>query len=285
MTEPTPTPSWAADVISSLRYPLEAQSLQAGHLYVLPRPDGVVERIDLTCNVDRFYAGLEPIAKQGEASFFDAYGFIDYVNIHGKKHATEIFADLDSLTVKAVLNGHDRIADLPGYGNHRASLSLKETDEWQAWKKADHQWMTQENFAHFLDENKQDVFEPASADLLEAVQNLTVHTSAVFQSKVKVSQGFATFNYTEEQGPAQNMTIPETLRLLIKPFHGAETQTIEASIRWKFQNDKDKKALHFRILLNRPANVAREQFERVCNEIQNETGLPVYFGTAPAPLA
>jgi len=66
VTESTPTPSWAADVISSLRYPLEAKPLAAGHLYVLPRPDGVVERIDLTNHIDRFYAGLEPIANQGE---------------------------------------------------------------------------------------------------------------------------------------------------------------------------------------------------------------------------
>jgi uncharacterized protein YfdQ (DUF2303 family) len=285
MTEPTPTPSWAADIISSLRYPLEAQPLQAGNVYILPRPDGEHELIDRTTSIDRFSAGLEPIAKEGQASFCDAPGFIDYVNTHGRKHATEIYADLDTLTVKAVLNGHDRVTDLPGYGNHRACLCLKETVEWWMWKKADRSWMTQENFAHFLDENRQDVSMPFSADLLEAVQNLTVHTSAVFQSKVKVSQGFATFNYTEEQGPAQSMAIPETLSLLIKPFHGAETQIIDASIRWKFQNDKDKKALYFRVLLNRPANIAREQFEKVCNLVEQETNLPVYFGTAPEPLA
>lgn len=284
MTEPN-TPTWAADIISSLRYPLEAQLVQAGNVYIIPSPNGEVEQIDLAGNIYRYEAGLPPVAKQGKASFCDAGGFTNYVSTHGKQHATEIYADLDNLTVTAVLNGHDRIADLPGYGNHRAFLSLKETEEWQTWRKVDRQWMGQESFAHFLDENKQDVFQPASADLLEAVQNLTVHTSAVFQSKVKVSQGFATFNYTEEQGPAQNMTIPETLRLMIKPFYGAEIQTIEASIRWKFQNDKDKKALYFRILLNRPANVAREQFEKVCSEIQNETGLPVYYGTAPQSLA
>jgi uncharacterized protein YfdQ (DUF2303 family) len=285
MTETTPTTSWAADIISSLRYPLEVQSLRAGQNYILPRPDGEYDRIDLTNTTARFYGGLEPIAKQGEASFCDAPGFIDYVNTHGKKHATEIYADLDTLNVRAVLNGHDRVADLPGYGNHRASLCLKETDEWRTWKKADRSWMTQEDFAHFLDENRQDVSMPLSADLLEAVQNLTVHTSAVFQSKVKVSQGFATFNYSEEQGPAQSMAIPEALSLSIKPFHGAETRVIDASIRWKFQNDKDKKALYFRVLLNRPANIAREQFEKVCNLVQQETNLPVYFGTAPQPLA
>jgi len=285
MTEPTPTPSWAADVISSLRYPLEAKPLQAGHAYILPRPDGEVEIIDRTTSIDRFYGCLEPIAKEGQASFCQAPGFIDYVNTHGRKDATEIYADLDTLTVKAVLNGHNRIKDLPGYGNHRACLSLKETDEWKTWKRADRSWTTQENFAHFLDENRQDVSMPPSADLLEAVQNLTIHASALFQSRVKVSQGFATFNYTEEQGPAQSMAIPETLSLLIKPFHGAELQIIDASIRWKFQNDKDKKALYFRVLLNRPANIAREQFGNVCSLVHQKTNLPVYFGTAPQPLA
>jgi uncharacterized protein YfdQ (DUF2303 family) len=285
VTEPNPTPTWAADIISSLRYPLEVQSLQAGQNYILPRPNGEYDRIDLTNTTARFNGGLEPIAKQGQASFCDAPGFIDYVNTHGKEKATEIYADLDTLNVIAVLNGHDRVADLPGFGNHRARLSLKETDEWKAWKEADRSWMTQEHFAHFLDGNRQDVSMPLSADLLEAVQNLTVHTSAVFQSKVKISQGFATFNYTEEQGPAQSMAIPEALSISIKPFYGAETQIIDASIRWKFQNDKDKKALYFRVLLNRPANIAREQFEKVCNLVQQETNLPVYFGTAPQPLA
>jgi uncharacterized protein YfdQ (DUF2303 family) len=89
----------------------------------------------------------------------DSDSFIGYVNKHGMRTASTIYADIDSeesrLKLTAVLNDHTSTeAD---WRDHTCALTPKQSVEWRRWLGKNKQAMNQIEFATWLEDNLSDV--------------------------------------------------------------------------------------------------------------------------------
>lgn len=186
---------------------------------------------------------------------------VRYVKRHDVAENTTIWLDAKSHAVVAVLNDHGK--DAPQWGDHRVSLTLEKTPEWQHWLKYDGQLLSQVDFATHIEEGLNEVVEPDGATLLEIAQSMIGSVDAQFRSAHRLRDGSLKFAYIEEvqagAGQDGELEIPKTFTLSISPFVGEEPAPITARFRYRITDQKLKLAYN----LERPWQVEREAVDRV----------------------
>jgi uncharacterized protein YfdQ (DUF2303 family) len=150
--------------------------------------------------------------------FNDVRGFVEYCRDF-KKEKTVIFADSEKAT--AHFNYHT--ADSPSWDEHTATIALVKGTGWKLWNGANNQWMSQADFADFLDRGVTEVVSPSQGDLLELVRRFQI--TSKMQVDSDISAGGSTFNFREDiKGRASKETIdmPEKIVVRLMPYTGAE---------------------------------------------------------------
>lgn len=272
-------PTWAHALVEAIQLPKEVQPLKIGEQYAAIVPNGAtVETLQLGDSYDRERAGLAPVRPSGNPFFDDTDSFVRYILKHGND-ASEIYADTQRQTIVAVLDWHN---EEPGWGVHRATLKFRPDPDWQAWGKIDRRPMSQQEFAEFLEDQREDIVSPSAASVMEACTNLQVTTSAAFSSRINLSDGTTAFSYAEDQRTGQ-VKIPQVIKLKLCPFFGSEPFEVEARIRTLIKDQK----LTFKVLIDRPHKVIDAAMETEINKISEAVlllGVSVFNGLAPSPL-
>ncbi|WP_327592496.1 DUF2303 family protein [Streptomyces chartreusis] len=251
---------------------LAPKQVGPGGIYLVARADGSVETVDLT--------GPEHTGKlarkRGTATVRDSASFLTYYAKHHDDN-TEVYSDVEALTVTAVLDAHT--GDTARFGDHRLVLSLRRTKAWQDWLHLDGHLVSQDQFANFLEDQLPYLETPDSATMLEIAQSIKAHTKSEFQSSSRLQNGERKFSFVEDvkasAGTKGDIAIPETFVIALPPFEGADAYRMTA--RFKYRIDRGQLTLGFK--LEQPEERAKAAFADVLAAIAEGVGTPILNGS------
>lgn len=238
-----------------------------------------------------------PRRKRATVDLYETKSFIEYVNRHKVANRTHIFGKATELggSFTAVLDYHDEERSAPGegaeatkplanFGQHTCELTLQTTPEWRRWVQSNAKLISQEQFAEFIEDNMNDIVEPAAADILEMAQLLQGKKTVTFRGGRNLRTGAIALEFVENievQGTTNRqdgqMQLPDRFKLGLVPFIGADGVEIEARLRFRIGSDGK---LSFAYVLNRPYKLIEEAFGVAMANIEQGIGLPVMLGSA-----
>lgn len=183
--------------------------------------------------------------------------------------------------VNAVLDGHDDTD--PGWCDHRAVFTPEETPEWKAWKAGNGRWISQLEFATFIEERAEDIVEPSAAEMLEVARNLSAKRNVEFQSKVDLTNGDVQFKYETTTGANREtgqIMVPETFTIGVRPFYGFEGYQVTLRLMYRIDNAK----LTFTYKILQLETVREKAVAEVFEAIEaGRPGARLYWGEVPEP--
>jgi uncharacterized protein YfdQ (DUF2303 family) len=251
---------------------LAPKDVEPGRIYLVATANGAVQTVDLT---GPEYTG-HVARKTGRTTVRDAASFLTYYAKH-KDDATEVYSDVEQLSVTAVLNAHS--AEDADFGDHRLILGLRRTKAWTEWLDLDGHLVDQDKFANFLEDHLVHLVEPDAATMLEIAQSIKATTKAEFQSSSRLQSGERKFSYVEDTkasaGAKGDLTIPETFKIAVPPFEGADAYSMTA--RFKYRTDRGQLALGFK--LEQPEERAKAAFADVLKAIGEGVDTPILNGS------
>lgn len=238
-----------------------SETLEPGKVYLVPDAEGGVLRID----TDDY--APHPRRKEGSLTVADFASFQQYLDKHGLQSETEIIASLTQGTFEAVINAGDETH--AGWADHRVTLKLQRSPEWQRWAGKSGQLMRQEDFAEFIEDNAASILEPSSAEVLEIAQSLQVKHGVEFESGTRLADGNVQFGYRENTtataGTVGQLTIPEKITLALRPFKGNDPYKVTALFRYRLQGNQ----LTLGFKLHEPDKVLEDAFKAVADEVSD----------------
>lgn len=242
----------------------------AVQVFLLGR-DHTLEQIDLE------QYGATPRRKSGAVTFADVRSFVGYVDAHNEEDATTLYRLRDQAKVLAVLNGPGRGTPRAGWSDHRAWLELEPSVEWKAWSGISGKFMSQLEFASFLEDHARDVRQPDAATLIELARTIEGAQQAEFGSSIRLDNGARAFTYREtiaaKAGQDGRLEIPGSLELALRPF-AASPQPFVVQARFKYRLQQGNLLLG--VELDRPDLVLETVLAELDGQIGDETGFPVW---------
>lgn len=262
-----------ADAVAAIaQEAVEPHALDPQVIYGVTTPAGADHEV-----IDLEHFLPSPRRKNGSITLNDSESFARYVNKHLDDAATELYADVTKQTIVALLNDHSQ--DDAGWADHRATLYLRRTPQWEIWTRNDGTLLEQVAFAELVEDNLPDIVEPDGATLLEMAQSFQAHTKVQFESARHLQGGERQLIYTEETtasaGTKGDITIPPTFVLGIAPFEVGELYKVTARLRYRITDGRLR--LGFR--LDRPEDILRSAFSDVVKDVQTRTTIDVLYGT------
>lgn len=243
-------------------------------LYSLVVPEGaMVEYIDFESHLP------EPRRKRGSVALHDSASFIKLVKEH-EWAPTHVYSDWRSARMVAVLN--DAGGEFgAGWGDHRFTLTLRHTPEWEYWMKHHGKMLSQTDFAEHIEDGLLEIIEPVAAEMLELAQTFHAHSTAAFKSSTILSSGQRQLVYEETTtaaaGHLANITVPSEFTLGIAPYEGLPAYRIKA--RFRHRTAGGQLALGY--ILDRPQDVLKLAFADVTEDVGREIDSPILNGTPP----
>lgn len=214
-----------------------------------------------------------PVRPRGDFKPLTVEGLIAYCKEHDAG-ATEVWITPERIT--AVLNAKDEETGF-GWGDHRATLTLQHSPEWQHWARFDGTMLDQAAFAEHVEEGMADIVKPDSAEMLEVAQHIHVARSAAFRSSQHLHSGRVAFVYDETDvaaaGAGKTFEIPEEFELGIPVFVGEDAYKVKARFRYRLKEG----ALTLGYKLDRPDLVKLDAAGRIAQRLRglDEDGKPV----------
>lgn len=209
----------------------EPTRLEDGQIYSIPDGDGGVMLLRTPKFAEREKEAPTRIARS--VTVRDADSLIDYITRYTADDVDylEVWADLESRKVTAVLNGID------GWGDHRATLDVRLSPEWKQWREIDGKLLDQVTFAQFIEDHLGTIASPDGAELLEICQTLEAHVGVDFKMQNILANGQRQFRWEEQidgkAGAKGDLKIPAELALVLRPFVGCEPIGIVAKFRYR----------------------------------------------------
>lgn len=233
---------------------------EARRLYSVTVPDGYHRE---TIDLERY--GLAPARSTGTVRLQTVDDFAGYVRRHDDQAGTTVWADIDTGRLVAVIDDHTQ--EGAGWGEHRAELVLKPTEEWRHWEAMNGKLMDQEAFAEHVEDGMGEIVEPSAADLLDIVTTMQGHTNAEWKQAIRLQDGSVQFVYNEEAtataGGRGELEIPQAFTLGIAPFLGEEAYKLTARLRYRVSSGN----LKIGYKLYRPGSVRRDAIELIAERL------------------
>lgn len=251
--------------------------LEPGTIHAVAVPQGGrVEVIDLDKDEYRDH----PRRKTGRYTVRTAESLLEYLHKHALEH-TELWSDVDSASITAVIDAHQGAGEPAGWEDHRATLQLLHSDEWKLWTGIDGKLLPQIEFAEFIEQRTVDFVAPDGATILELAQSFQATRGGRFESSQRLTSGETTLVYKDDvsatAGKSGQIAIPDVVDLALRPFHGHEAFKVRARFRYRL----DGGALRLGFALERPRDVVQAAFDSVVDVVAKSTAAPIFTGTAP----
>jgi len=245
------------------------------------------DKLQLT-NLEGFLKN--PVSIKEERSFDDLRGFIDYVNDF-KNENTAIFAS--KTCIEAIFDYHKK--DSPKWGKHRAKYAIRASQRWAIWLRQHNVWVSQKEFAEFLDTGLNEIVSPDQAEILSLVKNFRATVNQEVESSE--SSGGTSFNYRRvtKGGNSVNETvsIPDFLVVRLQPFDNLEVinsriedekkkipaYEFKAKINWRLEGDpSDARAIEFKIQILNVEHAVDKTLEIIRGAVSHLTDAKTYIG-------
>lgn len=232
-----------------------------------------------------------PRHKAASHVVLDTESLATYLSKHGDAERTELWADEESSRVVAIVDGHQGDGNEPGWEKHRVTLQLTPTPSWLQWCAIDGKFLSQQEFAEFIELRAPDVEHPSSAELITLARHIEATKSVDFKSGERDSDGQVTLRYEEtikaKAGQKGELSIPERITLGLRPYRGGPGYRVFARFRYRIQGDN----LLLGVVLDRKEQILEQAFEDVVGELKNgriegtvagdpfpPVGFPIHFG-------
>lgn len=189
---------------------------------------------------------------------------------------TSLFADIDENRIVGLLDYHS--SDKAARVEHRATLDLPFSVEWNTWTAIDGKLVDQLTFARFLEENAADIEAPSGAELLEACRDLQAHRKVNFTKAVRTASDNENFEYedtTTATTKKGGVELPTKFLLRIPVYFGGQTYSIAAFLRWRLVEGE---GLKLGIQLHNREHVRQAVFKELVLDAASRTERPAYFG-------
>lgn len=256
------------------------------NLVVLPREGGQweVETIDL-----EQYAA-HPRRQKGAIKVRDVASFVAYIQRHNDI-GTIAFAGTDGI-ITAVLNHHEPV-DLAegdaGWRDHTVTLERELHTAFKAWTQRNNAWLSQEQFAEFLETRMGEIITPAGAELFEIAEFFQANTSIGFSSSKLLSNGRVQLHYTEDiaatGGKEGDKQVPTEFTIQLRPYRDSkppeagqpdhEQFIVKAKLRYRLQQGK----VSFMFILGEELESFMDALhDDVIREVAEATGITVLRG-------
>jgi uncharacterized protein YfdQ (DUF2303 family) len=201
-----------------------------------------------------------PERVKANVSVLDPESFIEYYALFNDPNS-RVFADETSLKVLSVLDYHAAgEGNAPRWGQHRVTLNLRQSPEWQTWTRHNNSTMTQQQFAEFLEQNAVDIIQPNPAGIREIAEDLEATVEVDFASVQRQAGGKINLRYTETTkttvSGGKAVTVPDQFVIAIPAFVGGERVSMQVLLRYRVKEQK----LTFFYTLIRPEEVIRTAF-------------------------
>ena len=246
--------------------------------------------------IDLYYDIAErqprPTRKTGVYCFTDVDSLIGYLAKHSRAE-TEIYADVDSSSITAVINAHEGIdasekdeptdspsyAGLAGWGDHRAILTVPLTEDWKAWIAGDGKLYGQTLFAEFVEQHLPNFVTPDGATMLELAQSFRAASKVSFEQSRRLKSGETKLEFREDveakAGARGSIDIPDELSIALRVFERGEVYRVSARLRYRIQDG----ALLLGYVLIRPRDVLLDAFGGVVSRVAVGAARDVWHGT------
>ena len=176
---------------------------------------------------------------RANVNVLDVQSFAEYYRAYADA-ASRVFAFEPEAKVVAILDYHED-GKSPRWSQHRLTLNLRKSDEWNVWVARNNKQFTQMEFAEFLEQNGMDIVDPSPASMVEVARDLEAKSEVEFGGGARTSNGQIRFKYSETiKGSMANgaMEVPEQFRIGIPVFLGGEIVQLAALLRYRVQNGK-----------------------------------------------
>lgn len=242
---------------------------------------GVGDTASEVQEIDTVHGNPTPARKRGRVIVFDAASFNIILADNATAGDIAIYLDRnpDKPSVVAVLNGNG--ATGPGWGDFRAEIQFRPTPQWVKWKGIDGKLLPQATFAEFIEDNLEDIAEPAGATMLEIATYLETTRTTNFKSGLRLSSGLVQFQNVESDDTkvsAGQITVPETFTLGIAPIFGLPSYQVPVRFRYRLVDGK----LQLGIKLQRVETMMAQVVEDVVAKIERGANISVVDGLPPA---
>ncbi len=241
-----------------------------------------------------------PRRRKGTATFTDQTSFEQHVN-RFKNEASTLWATRSSegVELRCVLNYHPSGDALPEHGDHVGVYSCPASEEWLAWQEENATWMSQSEFASFLEDRERDIVGSDKApddvraamerlgrviaeplDLVALARGLRVHVRSEVQNETNLQTGECEIQFKTEhsaQRGGQTVVVPGAFVVQIPIFERGEEVQLGVLLRYRVTD-----GIKWRYDLYRPTKVLEDAFHQACESASKETALPLFFGTPEA---
>jgi uncharacterized protein YfdQ (DUF2303 family) len=218
--------------------------------------------------------------------FIEVDSFLEYFNEFKISNQPKIFSTVnDSGTNFLCIFDYDKAAkddkksEAPSWNSHTAKLTMAYHRDYANLRNHADKWISQEEFALFIEENAHLFVTPDAASMMELAQELKGNMNVQWQSGKRLSNGQVTMEYIETLDATSrrgHMDVPEYLDMLCPMYEGFDEKNIKAAFRWKIGGDK-KVLFSFRLLTKVEERRAQEE---VKEKLYIETQLPILMVTA-----
>lgn len=219
-----------------------------------------------------------PTRKIGHPKFTQAPSFCAYVNDH-KDAATRLYIPTPIQFV-AVIDHHAATpAGSPDWAQHRATLDLKPSQEWNLWNGKQLAKMDQRAFAQFIEDNLDEITSPEGAELLDLVRSIKATQHAEFSSVVDEKPGVFQMSYAQTAkttaGQKGELEIPTGFVLTLSPYEGGVPLNLYTRLRFEISGGK----LFLWYEFVRACRFLDDALRLISGVIAKETGLTPWYGT------
>lgn len=217
-------------------------------------------------------------------SFKDLDSFCNYVRDHTTEDSSlYLQPNIKKLEFSALACIDDCKRNLPNWRQEKVTYIPETSLEWEEWTKNNKEKMRQEEFALFLEEHLCDIVDDTNGKttaltLLNAVTNLYEVRNVTYGSTVSLSNGMASFEFTEKNGASGKIQVPTEFVIGIPVFEDGPAYTIRAKLRYRIDRNNGSLCLWFELqLINRIfKNAIERQSKAISEKLSNV--LPIYNG-------
>ena len=153
--------------------------------------------------------------------------------------ASIILCDLHAGQFLGVIDYHTSSSS-PGWCKHTIRYTCPKTREWKQWHEKNQQWMTQEEFAYFIEDHQEEILNPPGAEMLEIALTLQTKTNVEFRRGIRLDNGQIQLSYQEtiegSAGPQGNIRIPSMIKIGLQLFEGGKGYELDARFRYRVKD-------------------------------------------------
>lgn len=198
---------------------------------------------------------------------------VEYVNKY-RSDDTILFADVEANKIHAIIDYHRR--EGAEHVAHSATMQLRHSEEWTAWKKIDGELMKQLDFARFIEENSADVVAPSGGELLDVARDLQAVRSANFKRAVRTNTDHENFEFADntEMRAKNGVEVPTKFELSIPVYFGERSVPLQAFLRWNLSVE----SLVLGVKLHRAEHVRQAMFKEIVLDASSRTSTLAVYG-------